>query len=144
MVFYNENNMDFNSIVNFIKNPEIYKYLIVGIFAAFSVLLLSIIFTSFFGIFYIISIAIAFEITIIWGFFAHDRWTFGSYEKTIRTTVRFAKYNLFALILLGANEAVLIFFTEFIKFHYVLSEGIALIVGFFISYPISKKIIFKN
>jgi len=131
-------------MLDFLKKPEILKFLVVGIFGAFSVLILSIVFTSVLGIFYVISVGIAFELTLIWAFFVHDKWTFAHFEKTTSKLMRFVKYNIFSLISLGINEAVLIFFTTQIGFHYISSESIAIFVAFFFNYIISYKVTFKN
>jgi len=131
-------------LLEFLKKPEIYKFLLVGIISAIFVLLLTIIFTSYLGIFYVYSVGIAFEIVLIGAFFAHDRWTFSHVKKTSKTYLRFAKFNLFSLISLGINWAVLVFFTIQVGLHYIPSESIAIIVAFFFNYTISKWISFKN
>lgn len=131
-------------MLEFLKKPEIYKFLIVGIISAILVLLLTIIFTSLVGLFYVYSVAVSFEIVLIGAFFAHDKWTFSHVKKTSKTYMRFAKFNLFSLISLGLNEAVLIFFTTQIGFHYIPRESIAITFAFFFNYIISKKISFKN
>ena len=131
-------------MLEFLKKPEIYKFLVVGIISASLVLLLTIIFTSFMGLFYVYSVAVAFEIVLIGAFFAHDKWTFSHVKKTSRMYIRFAKFNIFSLITLGLNEAVLVFFTTQIGLHYIPSEAIAITLTFFFNYIISKKISFKN
>jgi len=131
------------ALLDFLKKPEIYKFLIVGIFGAISVLLLTVFFTSFVGIFYIISVVLAFEITLIWAFFAHDKWTFAHVKKTSKTGMRLIKFNLFSLISLGINELVLVILTIQAGFHYITGESIAIVVAFFFNYIISKKITFK-
>lgn len=136
--------MKLNLLFNLIKNPEIYKFLIVGIGAAFSMEILSILFTSVFGIFYVISIALAFEITLLWGFFAHDKWTFSKVQKNSKTINRFIKYNIFSLIALGINESILVFFTSYVGLQYYISEGISIISTFFFNYLVNKRISFKN
>jgi len=131
-------------LLEFLKKPEIYKFLVVGIISATSVLLLTIIFTSFLGIFYVFSVGIAFELVLIGAFFAHDRWTFSHVKKTSKIYVRLAKFNIFSLMTLGINWAVLVFLTEQIGLHYIISESMAILVAFFFNYTISKWITFKN
>ena len=61
--------MKFKSIKEFIKDPKIYKYVIVGISNAVFVILLTILFTSALGVFYLISAIMAYEISIVVSFF---------------------------------------------------------------------------
>jgi len=136
--------MKFNFLLEIAKDPEIYKYLIVGIVGALIVLLLTIVLTSVFGIFYVISTTIAFEISIVWGFFANDRWTFSKVTKTSKAYFRFIKYNLFSLIALGIIQVVMITLTTQLGFHYALSQSIAIVVAFSFNFITSKKISFRN
>lgn len=136
--------MKFNFLLDIIKNPEIYKFLLVGIAGATTVLILTIVFTSGFGINYIISTAIAFEITVIWSFFVNDKWTFSQVKKTSTKFNRFIKYNLFYLISLGIIQIIMIFLTSQVGLHYAVSESIAIVIAFFFNFLVSKKISFKN
>lgn len=136
--------MNFRQFKEFINNPEIYKFLTISIFGAISVLLLTILFTSFFGIYYVISTTIAFEFTVIWTFFVNDKWTFSQVHKITKPFFRLIKYNLFYLISLGIIQLVMIALTEHGGLHYTLSQSIAIVSAFFFNYLMSKKISFKN
>jgi len=136
--------MKFNSIKEFIKDPEIYKYVIVGVSNAVFVILLTILFTSVIGVFYLISAIIAYEISIVVSFFMHDKWTFGKVKKTSRSVTRFIKYNTFSLMGLGINSVVLVILTQQFSIHYAISELIAIFVAFTFNYIMNKKISFKN
>jgi len=136
--------LNFNNIVDLIKNPEIYKFLIVGIIGAILVLIFTVFFTSYLGIFYVISTTIAFEISQVWGFFANDRWTFSKVKKTSKAYVRFIKYNTFSLIALGIIQLVMIALTTQFGFHYTVGESIGIVVAFFFNFIVSKRISFKN
>lgn len=133
-----------NSIFDFLKNPEISKYVAVGIFCAIMLLFLTEIFTSYLGIFYVASALISYELIIILGFFMNDKWTFGHVLKTSKKHIRLIKYNTFFLIGMGINGLVLVILTDFVGFHYLISEGIAILVAFSFNYTTSKKISFKN
>jgi len=135
--------LNFGNLVAIIKNPEIYKFLIVGIIGAVIVLIFTIFFTQFFGIFYVISTVIAFEISQIWGFFANDRWTFSKIKKTSKTFIRFIKYNLFSLFALGIIQLIMVTLTTQIGIHYTIGESIGIVVAFFFNFFVSKKISFK-
>jgi len=136
--------MKFNLIKKFIKDPEIYKYVIVGASNAGLVILLTILFTSVIGIFYLISATMAYEISIVVSFFMHDKWTFGKIEKTSHRWIRFIKYNAFSLMGLGINSAVLVILTQQFSIYYAISEFIAILVAFTFNYIMNKKISFKN
>ena len=134
--------MNFRQLKEFIKNPEIYKFLSVGIVGAILVFFFTIVFTSVLGIFYVISTAIAFEISILWGFFTNDRWTFSKVRKKHRPYIRFLKYNLFSLIALGIIQIVMISFVTTFDLHYSLSQAIGIAVAFIFNFSMSKKISF--
>jgi len=136
--------MKFNNLIDLMKNPEIYKFFVVGIIGAISVLLFTILFTQGFGIFYVLSTIIAFEISQVWGFFANDRWTFSKITKNSKAYVRFIKYNLFSLIALGIIQIIMITLTTQVGFHYTISQSVGIIVAFFFNFLMSKKISFKN
>ncbi len=133
-----------NSFFNFVKNPQMYKFLIVGIGIAAFVLSFTIFLTSILHIHYTISVAISIEIAVIWSFFVHDRWTFANVPKTTSTKSRFVKFNLISLAGLGVNEVVLIFFTTQVNLHYSISEAIAIFIAFFFNYFFQKKVSWKN
>lgn len=136
--------MRINSIFDFLKNPQIYKFLIIGLFNGILVLFLTGIFTSYFGIFYVISALISYELSIMSSFFMNDKWTFGNTLKISKTHTRLIKYNTFSLIGMGLNGLILIILTDYFGFHYLISEGVAILIVFSFNYTTSKKISFKN
>lgn len=128
----------------YIMNPVLFKYLLVATGSASSVFFITVLFTSILHIYYVISVALAFEITQIWTYVAHDRWTFADVPRSTKGIIRFIKYNLFAAMGLGVNEIVLVFFTEKIGYPYYISEFIAIIAAFFFNYITQKKIAWKS
>jgi dolichol-phosphate mannosyltransferase len=136
--------MKLDSIFGFFKNPQIHKFLIIGLFNGIVVLILTEIFTSYLGIFYLISALISYEISIISSFFMNDKWTFGNILKTSKKQIRLIKFNLFYLMGLGINGIVLLILTDLVGLHYLVAECISLIVVFSFNYTTSKKISFKN
>lgn len=86
-------------------------------------------FTEVAGLRYMISAAIAYEISIITNFLLNDFWTFSD-RRTLSTRsffIRGIKFNLVSLVGLGIHEGVLIFFTDVVGFFYIISAifGIA-------------------
>jgi len=136
--------MNFKYLLYFLQKPEIYKFAIVGICNGILLLILTGFFTSFLNVFYLISVLIGYEITVISSFLMNDNWTFSKVKKISSAYTRFVKYNTFALIGLGINLLVLFLLTNYLEIHYILSEGIAILVSFIFNYSVSKKISFKN
>jgi len=135
--------MKTNFIGNFFKNPQLYKFIAVGVITTSIALLFIAILTSVLGIFYAYSVIIVLEIFVFINFFIHDRWTFSNIPKVTKTRIRFLKFNLFALLGIGLNESILISLTEVIGINYLISEGIAMIITFFFNFFVSKKLIYK-
>ena len=138
------NVMNFDFLLKMLKNPEIYKFMLVGLINAVLLLLLTIIFTAVFEIFYLISAIISYEITIILGFFIHEHWTFAQMPKIKKTYLRLSKYNAFYLIGLAFNAVMLFFLTELLYLHYAISQSIAIVIVFIYNFITSKKITFRN
>ena len=136
--------MNFDFLLKMLKNPEIYKFMLVGLINSVLLLLLTIIFTAIFEIFYLISAIISYEITIILGFFIHEHWTFAKMPKIKKTYFRLLKYNAFYLIGLAFNAAILFFLTEFLYLHYTISQSIAVVIVFIYNFMTSKKITFRD
>ncbi len=135
--------MVFNFIKSYIKNPQLYKFTIVGAIGSAIVMLFTYVFTSYFGIAYWISAIFALEISLIGGFYLHEKWTFVNISKHNKSRKRFLQYNVFSLIGFGINEIILIFFTEQLEIHYLTSEMIAIVITFFFNFAINKKITWK-
>jgi len=84
--------------------------------------------TEFVGLPYLISAAIAIEISIISNFTFHDFFTFRDRHSPTLTIFfrRLLKYNLISLIGLAINMTVLALFTEVIGLYYLLSNLIGI------------------
>lgn len=136
--------MDLKSVLTILKSVQTQKFVIVGAIGSIIVLSSTWILTIIFNIFYAISAIISLEISLIIGFIIHEKWTFSSVIKKTKVRNRFIKYNFFSLIGFGINEAILIFLTHTLGVHYLLSEGIAIIITFVFNFTASKKITWKS
>lgn len=136
--------MGLNIIREFIRNPQIYKFLIVSTISTLVTLFFTAVLTSMLGIFYAYSVIISLEISLFLGFFIHDKWTFSNVPKSTKKIRRFLKFNVLALLGFGINEVVLIFFTTQIKTHYLVSECIAMVITFIFNFVTSKKVTWKK
>ena len=132
------------TIKEIIKNPQMYRFMIVGIGIASFVLGFTIFLTSILEIHYAISVAISIETAVVWSFFIHDKWTFGNVLKTSSKKSRFIKFNLISIAGLAVNEIVLIFFTTQVNLHYTISESLAIFVAFFFNFMLQKRVSWKN
>jgi putative flippase GtrA len=131
-------------LLNMLKDPQIYKFLIVGIVNAILLLILTILFTDYLNIFYLFSSIMAYEITIILGFFIHEYWTFVKVKKIKKSYVRFLQYNIFYFLGLVINSGFVFMLTSFFELHYSSSQFFAIIIVFLFNFFTSKKITFKN
>src|SRR5574337_1117091 len=120
-----------------------FRFLTIGIISSSITLLLTAFFTSFLGIFYPISTLIAWEISIFFAFFSHDKWTFSHVPKTTKMLNRLLKFNISTLMGLGLNELILISLTAKLDLNYIISEGIAILITFVFNFTISKKMIWR-
>ena len=127
-----------------LKSLEIYKFALVGVCSSIVVLLFMTFFTSTFGIFYAFSAIISLEIGVVTAFFMHERWTFTKTPKIDMAKIRFVKYNIFSLFGFGINELILIILTNKFGMHYIISEGIAILITFGFNYIINKKLTWKK
>jgi dolichol-phosphate mannosyltransferase len=104
------------------------KFCVVGASGTFVYLGLLVLFTEIGGLFYALSAALAYEISIFNNFTWNELWTFRDKRASAGSSVliRLLKFNLVSLIGLGIHEAVLTFFTEVTGLFYILSAIIAI------------------
>ena len=121
-----------------------YKFIFVGIINAFFLLALTIFFTDYLNIFYIFSSIIAYEMTIIFGFFIHEYWTFVKINKIKKPHVRFIKYNIFYFLGSIINTGLVFTLTNFLQIHYSTSQVFAIFIVFLFNFYTSKKFTFNN
>lgn len=94
-------------------------------------------------LYYMVSAAIAIEVSILWAFFLNDRVTFKDKIGNSRLPHRFLKYHGVALAGLGINLSVLYGLTN-IGMFYLASEIIAIFVAFGFNFAASKKWAWKD
>ena len=136
--------LNIKSFITVLKSPTIYQFAIVGAIGSLTTLAVTATLTSILGIFYAVSALIGLESSTPIVFFLNDRWTFSNVSKKTKAMQRFLKNNLVGLIGFGINETILISLTSVLGIHYLLSEGIAIIITFVFTFMASKKITWKN
>lgn len=136
--------MNFNFLPKILRGKEIYKFIIVGIITGIFLLLVMILFTQIFLIYYLFSVLISYELSLLLGFFLHEYWTFAKIPKIKKIQLRLLKFNTFSLIGLAINTGLILFFVEILQLDYIVSEIIAISIVFIYNYLMSKKITFKK
>ena len=104
------------------------KFCVVGASGTLVYLGLLALFTEIGGLFYALSAALAYEISILNNFTWNELWTFRDKRASAGGSVlaRVLRFNLVSLVGLGIHEAVLTFFTEVTDLFYILSAIIAI------------------
>ena len=121
---------------------QLFRYLFVG-GAAFIVDFLSLfILTDFFGIYYLISAAIAFILGLIANYFLSISWVFNK-RKLKNRHFEFGVFAVIGIIGLGFNEIFIWFFTQDLQIYYLLSKILAAVIILFWNFLARKFILFR-
>jgi putative flippase GtrA len=128
---------------NTYKTPiQMFRYLFVG-GAAFIIDFLSLfILTDFFGIYYLISAAIAFILGLIVNYFLSISWVFNK-RKLKNRHLEFGVFAVIGIIGLGFNEVFIWFFTQDLQIYYLISKIFAAIIILFWNFFARKYILFR-
>lgn len=114
-------------------NRRVAKFALVGLTGVVVNLALLAGLTEWAGLHYLVSAAIAIEASILSNFALNDAWTFRD-RRFGRWWERLWRFNLVSLLALVVNLGVLSLFTEALGVHYLLSELVAIGVGFLANY----------
>jgi putative flippase GtrA len=121
---------------------QMFRYLFVG-GAAFIVDFLSLfIFTEFFGIYYLISAAIAFILGLVTNYFLSISWVFNK-RKLKKRHIEFGVFALIGIVGLGLNEVFIWFFTQDLQIYYLISKILAAVIILFWNFFARKFTLFK-
>jgi putative flippase GtrA len=121
---------------------QLFRYLFVG-GAAFIVDLLSLyILTDFFGIYYLISAAIAFILGLFVNYFLSVSWVFNK-RKLDSKTFEFGIFAVIGIVGLGLNEVFIWFFTQELQVYYLLSKILAAVIILFWNFFARKYVLFR-
>ncbi len=121
---------------------QMFRYLFVG-GAAFIVDFLSLfILTDFFGIYYLISAAIAFILGLIANYFLSISWVFNK-RKLKNRQFEFGVFAVIGIVGLGFNEAFIWFFTQDLQIYYLVSKIFAAVIILFWNFFARKYMLFK-
>ncbi|MGZ4852854.1 MAG: GtrA family protein [Halobacteriota archaeon] len=101
--------------------------------------------TEYVGVFYLLSAALAMEISIFWSFALNTTFTF--HQTFTRLGSLFSavgKYQLAGVGGLIINLALLFAFTELFNVFYIVSEFVAIIIAFGFRYLMSLRFVWKG
>ena len=121
---------------------QLFRYFVVG-GAAFLVDFLSLfVLTDFFGVYYLISAAIAFILGLIVNYGLSISWVFNN--RTLEnSTLEFGVFSLIGIVGLGLNEIFIWFFTAEIGFYYLISKMISAVIVLFWNFFARKFVLFR-
>ncbi len=102
--------------------------------------------TEVFQFHYLISSALAIELSILNNFTWNYLWTWQ--DRKVGTTkaiwLRLAKYNISVLLAAIVNLVILGIFKESFGMHYLFANGIGIAFGFVLNYTLSDRWVYKN
>ena len=121
---------------------QLLRYLFVG-GAAFIVDFISLyILTDFFGIYYLISAAIAFSLGLLVNYFLSVSWVFNQ-RKLKNRNYEFGVFAIIGIVGLGLNEVIIWFFTQELLIYYLLSKIFAAVIILFWNFFARKYVLFR-
>ncbi len=123
-------------------NIQMFRYIFVG-GAAFVIDILSLfILTNYFGIYYLISAAIAFTLGLIANYILSVSWVFN--KRTLKNRhFEFGMFAVIGIVGLGFNEIFIWFFTQDLQTNYLISKIYAAVIILFWNFFARKYILFK-
>jgi len=121
---------------------QMFRYLFVG-GAAFIVDFLSLfVLTDFFGIYYLISAAIAFILGLVANYLLSISWVFNK-RKLNKRHIEFGVFALIGIVGLGLNEVFIWVFTQDLQIYYLMSKILAAVIILFWNFFARKFILFR-
>ena len=121
---------------------QMFRYLFVG-GAAFIVDFLSLfVLTDFFGIYYLISAAIAFILGLVANYMLSISWVFNK-RKLNKRHIEFGVFALIGIVGLGLNEVFIWVFTQDLQIYYLISKILAAVIILFWNFFARKFILFR-
>jgi dolichol-phosphate mannosyltransferase len=124
---------------------RVFKFAIVGASGTALNLFFTWIFTEYVHLFYVLSAALAIEMSILWAFALNSRITFAyQFKKPGHFALALGKYYGVALGGMCINLTVLYILTEFFGVFYLVSELAAIIVAFGFNYPMCARFVWTD
>lgn len=122
---------------------QLFRYLFVG-GAAFVVDFGSLyLLTQYAGLHYTLSAALSFILGLVVNYLLSIRWVF-SERKLRNRSAEFIVFAIIGIVGLGLNVAIIWFFTEYIRLHYLVSKIVAAVLVFLWNFAGRKFILFDR
>jgi dolichol-phosphate mannosyltransferase len=127
------------------RMTQAFTFAVVGASGAVLILLLTWMFTAYAHLFYLLSAALALEISILWAFALNNKITFhNTFKKLEDLLLALAKYQVVALGGFLVNLTVLYVFTTGLNVFYLVSELVAIIIAFGFNYLLSLRFVWTK
>jgi len=127
------------------RMTQAFTFAVVGASGAVLILLLTWMFTAYAHLFYLLSAALALEISILWAFALNNKITFhNTFKKLEDLLLALAKYQVVALGGFLVNLTVLYVFTTGLNVFYLVSELVAIIIAFGFNYLSSLRFVWTK
>jgi dolichol-phosphate mannosyltransferase len=121
------------------------RFALVGASGAIVILLLTWLFTSIGGLWYMLSAALAIECSIFWAFALNTTVTFEHrFKEKSHLLGALAKYHATSLGGFSLNIVVLYILTEFVGIFYLVAELMAIIAAFMLNYLLSIRFVWRK
>ena len=128
-----------------IQWKNLFRFAFVGVSGAVLNLFILWTLTNFRHLYYLLSAAIAIEISILWNFFFNTKLTFNYKFKNSSFFLYAAlKYHMTSFVGILINLSVLLSLTELININYIISEAIAIFLAFGVNYILSISYIWRE
>lgn len=121
---------------------QLFRYTLVGGLAFIVDFGLLFVFTDIFGIYYLISAALAFLSGLTTNYILSIVWVFNK-RRLRNRSVEFGIFGLIGIVGLGFNELFIWFFTEQVHLHYLMSKIIATGVVYIWNFSVRKFMLFR-
>ena len=126
------------------ESKRFIKYCIVGTTGIVLNTLILLFSTEVLRIFYLLSSAIAYEISILTNFILNDRWTFKDFVTSKSFLNRALQYNWTQIISVIFGILLLYAFTEFLFINYIISNLISIVITTLFRYYMCMAIVWKR
>jgi putative flippase GtrA len=121
---------------------QLFRYTLVGGLAFIVDFGLLFVFTDIFGIYYLISAALAFLSGLTTNYILSIVWVFNK-RRLRNRSVEFGIFGLIGIVGLGFNELFIWFFTEQVHLHYLMSKIIATGFVYIWNFSVRKFMLFR-
>ncbi len=125
---------------------NVFRFGIVGLSGIFVNCGLLYLLTEYIGLFYLVSSAVAIEVSIVSNFLLNDHWTFRNRE-TRKVSAKISRFLSFQCVAMGGmliNISVLFFLTDFFGIYYIISNIIGILVTFSWNFIVNRNTTWKS